>query len=67
MAQTTIKPQDLLFPERILDPRCTHVDLVDEILVIITTWRGITCRIAITIEGVENVYLPGNVHFQYRP
>ena len=34
---------------------------------IITTWRGITCRIAVTIEGVENAYLPGNVHFQYRP
>ena len=34
---------------------------------IITTWRGITCRIAITFEGVENPYLPGNVHFQYRP
>ena len=37
------------------------------ILSIITTWRGITCRIAVTIEGVENTYLPGNVHFQYRP
>ena len=24
----------------------------------ITTWRGITCRIAVTIEGVENAYLP---------
>ena len=36
-------------------------------LYIITTWRGITCRIAITFEGVENPYLPGNVHFQYRP
>ena len=36
-------------------------------LIIITTWRGITCRIAITFEGVENPYLPGNVHFQYRP
>ena len=35
--------------------------------IIITTWRGITCRIAITFEGVENPYLPGNVHFQYRP
>ena len=35
--------------------------------IIITTWRGITCRIAVTIEGVENAYLPGNVHFQYRP
>ena len=34
---------------------------------IITTWRGITCRIAVTIEGVGNAYLPGNVHFQYRP
>ena len=32
---------------------------------IITTWRGITCRIAVTIEGVENPYLPGNVPFQY--
>ena len=36
-------------------------------LIIITTWRSITCRIAITFEGVENPYLPGNVHFQYRP
>ena len=36
-------------------------------LCITTTWRGITCRIAITIEGVENAYLPRNVHFQYRP
>ena len=37
------------------------------IMHIITTWRGITCRIAVTIEGVENAYLPGNVHFQYQP
>ena len=37
------------------------------ILFIITTWRGITCRIAVTIEGVENPYLPGNVPFQDRP
>ena len=34
---------------------------------IIITWRGITCRTAVTFEGVENAYLPGNVHFQYRP
>ena len=34
---------------------------------IIITWRGTTCRITVTIEGVENAYLPGNVHFQYRP
>ena len=34
---------------------------------IITTWRGITCRIAVTIEGFENSYLPRNVHFEYRP
>ena len=34
---------------------------------IITTWWGITCRIAVTIEVVENAYLPGNVHFQYWP
>ena len=27
----------------------------------------ITCRIAVTIEGVENAYLPRNVDFQYRP
>ena len=36
-------------------------------LYIITTWRGITCRIAVTIEGVENAYLSGNTHFQYLP
>ena len=36
------------------------------ILCIITTWRGITCRIAVTNEDVENAYSPGNVHFQYR-
>ena len=35
--------------------------------IIITIWRGITCRIAVTIEGVENAYLPWKVHFQYRP
>ena len=28
---------------------------------IITTWRGINCRIAVTIEGVENAYLLRNV------
>ena len=43
-----------------------HSDCI-KISDIITTWRGITCRIAITIEGVENAYLTRNVHFQYRP
>ena len=46
--------------------RVTHI-CVSEPTSIIATWRGITCRIAVTIEDVENVYLPGNVHFQYRP
>ena len=50
-----------------------HVDasvVMDQshcILTIITTWWGITCRIAITIEGAKKAYLPRNVHFQYRP
>ena len=43
-----------------------HSDCI-KISDIITTWRGITCKIAITIEGVENAYLTRNVHFQYRP
>ena len=42
-------------------------ELIKRIRKIITTWRSITCRIAVTIEGVENAYLPENVHFQYRP
>ena len=29
---------------------------------IITTWRGIPCRIAVTTEGVENAYLSWNVY-----
>ena len=28
---------------------------------------SVICRIAVTIEGVENAYMPRNIHFQCRP
>ena len=32
---------------------------------IITTWRGISCRIAIISEGISNPYLLSNVHISH--
>ena len=38
-----------------------------DILIIITTWRGITCRIAVLIEGVGNAYSLGRYWRDSRP